>query len=102
MEIKTITWRDVSGNKLSRQLHPGMLTEKKYYKYARIREIGAKDQVLHNIEYDSDYAITWLSRKVCRPLQVLGKKQVLELIEKAWELNKLEELSRPSRLIDVD
>lgn len=102
MEIETISWRDLAGNRLNRQVHPAMLSNEKYYKYVQIRQVGNKERTLYNVEYDKDYALTWVRRKICRPLQILGKEQVLKLVEKAWEL-ELDELKQESfcpKLVD--
>ncbi|MGK7948256.1 MAG: hypothetical protein AB4368_05485 [Xenococcaceae cyanobacterium] len=100
MEIETITWRDLAGNKLNRQVHPAMLSREKYYKYVQIRQVGDRKKTFYNVEYDTDYVITWIARKICRPLQVLGKERVLKLVEKAWELGEIGELVSPSKIFD--
>lgn len=90
---KEITWRDLTGNKFSKSLHLAMLSDAKYVCTQRIRRIGESHSNIFTITYDREYAVSWLLRKVCKPLSFLGKEKMLQLIEEAWELCSKESLA---------
>ena len=84
--IKTISWRDLTGNKYSKALHGAMLAKEGYRSLIRIRRIGEAGKDVFNVTYDKEYVIEFLSRKVCTPLSYVGKEKLLELISEAWDL----------------
>ena len=88
LEVPTITWKELPGNKYSRSLHPAMFTKGKYHKYMEFAPTGATRKKMFIVEYDQEYALKWLARKVHKPLEPLGKEQVIQLIEKAYEYNE--------------
>lgn len=92
-EIKTISWRDLTGNKYSKALHGAMLAKEGYQSVIRIRKIGEAGRDAFNVVYNREYVIEFLSRKVCSPLSYIGKEKLLEAIEEAWDLYMKESLN---------
>ncbi len=86
-EIESITWKDIAGNKFNCALHPAMLCTEKYHRLVTIRRIGDENKNLFKVEYDEEYAIEWVQRKLCQPLAILGKDRVFELLNKAYEMD---------------
>ncbi len=86
LEAKSITWRDLFGNKYSKALHPAMLTEEGYTKIQRIKRVGDIVPSLFNVTYDREYAIEFISRKFCRSLSGLDKEELLQLVAESWDL----------------
>lgn len=84
-EVENITWRELSGNKFSRMLSPAMLTEEGYIKQAAIRKTGSRNRAFFNIKYNRDYLIEAIGNYICKPLFVIGKEKVLELVGEAWD-----------------
>ncbi len=84
-QAETITWRETTGNKYSKSLHPAMLTSSGYVHQARIRRIGDATKSIFHVVYDREYVIDFLSRTVCRPLFALGRQGVLNLVGEAWD-----------------
>jgi len=72
-EIKSITWRDLTGNKYLKALHPAMLSKGNYICTQRIRRIGEVEPDIFKTTYDREYAVEWLARKVCKTLSFIGR-----------------------------
>ncbi len=87
IEMRQITWREVTGNRYSRGLYPSMVSPNKFYKQAQIRRIGDVNKSTFIIEYDKDYLLAWLNSKVCKPLGALGCERIVELLKEAYEFN---------------
>jgi hypothetical protein len=85
-EIKSITWRQLAGNKFNKSLDSAMLSEAGSFATIQIRRIGTKEKDVFSVNYDKDYALEFISRRFCRPLSFLGKEKILELVNEAWEL----------------
>lgn len=85
-EVNETTWRNLTGNKFVMALHPAMLSGSGYIKQQRIRKTGDTDASLLNVKYDSDYLLQVIVRKLIKPLSVLGKEKVNDLIDNAWDL----------------
>ena len=85
-EIKSITWRDLTGNKFLKALHPAMLSEENYICIQRIRRIGEAVPDIFRTAYDQEYVVNYLSRKLCKPFAFLGKEKLIQLIDEAWTL----------------
>jgi hypothetical protein len=92
-EIKTITWRALTGNKFLKALHPAMLSKENYVCTQRIRRTGDPEPEIFKVLYDREYAVNYLCRKLCRPLSFLGKEELFELFSEAWTLYAKESLS---------
>lgn len=91
-EIKTISWRELTGNKFNSALHPAMLCKSGYRTVKQIRRTGESIPDVFTIEYDRDYVLEFLSRKVCKPLSNFGKQSAMEVLEEAlvlYEKNSL-------------
>ncbi len=84
-EAKTITWRDLTGNKFLKSLSPAMLSDDGYIKQQAIRRIGEADKTIFKVIYDRDYLIEYIGRFVCRNLFTLGKEETLNLVSEAWD-----------------
>ncbi|MDJ0691390.1 MAG: hypothetical protein QNJ41_23150 [Xenococcaceae cyanobacterium MO_188.B32] len=83
-EVHPITWRDVPRNKFVRGLHPAMFSEQKYRKYMEFVPLGGTVKEVFSVEYDEEYAVEWIAAKLCKPLEILGKEKLIELIEVAY------------------
>jgi len=59
-EIKTITWRDLTGNKFLKALHPAMLSKENYVCTQRIRRTGDPEPEIFKVLYDREYAVNYL------------------------------------------
>ena len=84
-EIETISWRDLTGNKFMKSLHPAMLTERGYVNQQLVRRTGDAGKNIFNVVYDYDYLIAYTSRFLCRNLFTLGREGVLNLVNEAWD-----------------
>ena len=76
MNIETISWRDLTGNKYSKGLEPAMLSDAGYVGERRIRKIGDVQKTIFNVVYDKEYLINHLVKSICSPLFVLGKERI--------------------------
>lgn len=85
-DIQTITWRQLTGNKFVTTINTAMLSEAGYVKQQSIRQIGGELPKVFYVVYDEDYLLQILLRKVIRPLSVLNKEKVQEIIDNAWVL----------------
>ena len=84
-EFEAISWRELTGNKFIKSLHPAMVSEKGFVKQTSIRKIGDTDKSIFKVSYDREYVIKYLGKVVCKNLQVLELEGILELIKEAWE-----------------
>ncbi len=84
-EIETISWKEMTGNKYTLNLHPAMVSEHGYVRQKPIRRIGDTLPTMFNVIYDRDYLINFVVTKLCKPLFGLSKERVLELVSEAWD-----------------
>ena len=84
-EVETISWRDLTGNKYLKSLHPAMLTERGYVSQQLVRRTGDAAKNIFNVVYDHEYLVEYTSRFLCRNLFMLGKEGVLDLVSEAWD-----------------
>ena len=84
-EVEAISWRCLFGNKFVKTLEPAMTTERGYVKQQRIKKIGDTAKTIYNVVYDRDYLSEYIFIKVCKPLFVLGKQEMLNLVEQSWD-----------------
>ena len=82
-EVHKITWREVTGCKFNRALHPMMAD--RYYIHSSLRRTGDTEKTMFEIEYDRDYLVGWMATRVCSPLQTLGKEEILKLVDEAYD-----------------
>jgi hypothetical protein len=85
-EAKTITWRELTGNKFSKSLHPAMLSENGYVTVQRVRCVGDAMPDIFNVVYDKEYAVEFVSKKFIKPVSFFGKEKATEIISEAWDL----------------
>ncbi|MDJ0692405.1 MAG: hypothetical protein QNJ41_28440 [Xenococcaceae cyanobacterium MO_188.B32] len=83
--VHSVTWRDIPRNKFLRTLHPAMFSDSKYHKYMEFTPTGCSEKKLFLVEYDEEYALKWIANKLCKPLEVLGEKQIIQLVKEAYE-----------------
>ena len=83
--LENITWRELTGNKFNKSLHPNMLLEEGLVRQTYIRRTGEGMKTLFNITYDREYVIGYLDKFVCSKLFVLGREKTLELVKEAWD-----------------
>lgn len=67
-EVETITWRDLTGNKYNKTLHPAMLSEQGFMKQVSIRRIGDVKKTVFRVVYDRDYVVEYLEKKIVKNL----------------------------------
>ncbi len=84
-EIETITWREMTGNKFIKALHPAMVSEAGYECNKSIRRIGDPVPTMFKVIYDRQYVINYIGKGICKTLFVLGKEGVLDLVDEAWD-----------------
>lgn len=98
-EIKSVSWRDATGNKFRKDLRPEMFSELGCVLQQKIRPIGVGLSELYNVHYDREYGLQYLLRKICRPLSTMDRKEVHKIIDDAWDLYDKEALTpQPSYL----
>ncbi len=89
-DIKTISWRELTGNKFSKALHPAMLTDKGYASIQKIRRTGDPVPDIFNVIYDKDYVLEFITRRLVKPLSGLGKIGLINMFDDAYNLYEKE------------
>ena len=84
-EVETILWQRLYGNKLNKGLDPAMATERGCIKQQRTRKLGDTQKTVFNVVYDREYLSEYIFIRICKPLFVLGKQEVLNLVEQSWD-----------------
>ena len=84
-EVETISWRELTGNKFSKAIDAAMLSDEGYVRPLHIKRIGDFGKSLFYVVFDRKYLVEWVSRKLCKPLFVLGKQGTLDLVAEAWD-----------------
>ena len=82
-----VHWKELTGNKYNRNLHPAMLNEDGYITQTRIKRVGDRDRRMFNVKYDRDYVVIYIYKTLLKPLELLGKERVLQIISEAWDNN---------------
>ena len=80
-----ITWQEVTGNRFNRNLHPAMLSEDGYHLHLALKRLGDTEKSLFDVVYGEDYVLGWITYRLCTPLNHLSKKEVLDLVSKAYD-----------------
>ena len=90
-EFDQISWRDLQGNKYTKSLDAGMLTEigSPHIIKANVKGEGRGKGQPQVVIYDRDYVLNWLIVRLIKPLSNHGLEGVTKLIEKAWEESNL-------------
>jgi hypothetical protein len=79
-----IRWNELLGDPFTRTLNPLML-EGKGVSFTKLsRTPGATQKVAHEISYDREYVLAFLTKKVIQSLQIKDKQEALDLISEAW------------------
>ncbi len=86
--VEIITWRKLPGNKLSTSLHAAMLTPRNYRRNMIIAPLGSHlhQKNEYSVVFDREYALSYIARKLVKPLQNEGYDGICELVADAWEL----------------
>ncbi len=80
----SIRWNEVLGDPFSRNLSPLMLIGDGVTHTKLSRTPGTANKVAHDITYDRDYAMAWLTKKVIQGLQIKDKAEAIAIISEAW------------------
>ena len=83
-EIETISWKDLTGNKYNKTLHPAMLSEQGYIKQTSVRRVGEKGKTIFNVVYDRDYVIEYLEKTVFLKLFTLNTDTLADVLVNAF------------------
>lgn len=78
-EIETISWRELTGNKYNKTLHPAMLSDRGYTKQTGIRKIGDIEKTVFNVVYDGEYVIEYLEKMVLLKLRTVDLEELIEV-----------------------
>ena len=84
MKLKPITWRELRGNRYNRGLNLAMLHEEKYHKWMLVALRQGEKKTYCEVEYDKEYVLNYLIKKVCKPFDSLGLDALLELVREAY------------------
>ena len=84
-EVETISWRCLFGNRFNKTLDPAMATERGCIKQQRVKRVGDTQKAIFNVVYGKDFLSEYIFIKICKPLFVLGKQEVLDLVEQSWD-----------------
>ena len=84
-ETESISWRDLPGNKYIKALDPAMCSDAGYVNLQRVRKKGEDKRRFCNVQYDKTYLLEIVARKLVKPLFVLGKDNLIDLIQEAWD-----------------
>ena len=85
LDLKTISWQEMVGNRYTKALHPAMVSKAGYEKVKSVRRIGDAVPTAFRVIYDRQYVIDYVGRGICKTLFVLGKQGVLNLVDEAWD-----------------
>lgn len=94
-EYRTISWKDLPGNKYSKSLDAAMASKQGYTVIHKVKKAYDFDEAFCNVVYDRDYLVHFLIKKVLFSLASLGKETIDGLINEAWlELNGIADSDR--------
>ncbi|MGL5880540.1 MAG: hypothetical protein ACRC2V_22585 [Xenococcaceae cyanobacterium] len=80
-----IRWNEVLGDPFSRNLSPLMLVGDGVTHTKLSRTPGTANKVAHDITFDRDYVMAWLTKKVIQGLHIKDKEEALKIISEAWD-----------------
>ena len=83
-EIETISWRDLTGNRYNKTLHPAMLSGNSYIKQTGVRRVGDKEKTVFNVVYDRDYVVEYLEKVVFLKLRVIDTDNLGDVLAEAF------------------
>lgn len=84
-EVETISWRDLTGNKYNKTLHPAMLSDEGYINQQAIRRAGDAGKTIFDVIYDHEYLLSYIDKHLCSKLFTLGKEEVVKLVAESWD-----------------
>lgn len=84
-DIETISWRLKTGNKFSKSPDAAMDSDAGCINSESFRRIGDVVKSYYKVQYDHDYLVEWIARKICNNLMPLGNQRIHELIDEAWD-----------------
>lgn len=84
-KVETISWKELTGNKYTKGLHPAMVSAIGYIADREIRRIGDVKPTVFKVRYDHQYVMEYIGKTLCKTLSNLGKEKVLELVSNAWD-----------------
>lgn len=94
-EYRTISWKDLPGNKYSKSLDAAMASKQGYTVIHKVKKCHSPTEAFCNVVYDRDYVVQFLIKKVLFSLASLGKEAIDGLINEAWlELNGITDAGR--------
>jgi hypothetical protein len=79
-----ITWRQLTGNKFNRSLHPAMLSENGSIELMLIQPRNLPKGE-YRVLYNKSYVIGFIASKFVKPLQLEGYDGLCEIVAKSWE-----------------
>lgn len=89
-EPTRISWRMLTGNKFRCDLLPEMFSDAGCIKMQSIRKTGDAIKSVFEVVYDREYGLEVLTRKIIKPLAVMGREEVVKLINEAWDMYEKE------------
>jgi hypothetical protein len=78
----------LTGNRYLQGILPEMFSDYGCIKQQRIRKTGDLTPSVFEVNYDREYGLEFLSKKICKRLQTLGREQVHALLDEAWDLTE--------------
>lgn len=81
----SIRWNEVLGDPFSRNLSPLMLVGDGVTHTKLSRTPGTANKVAHDITFDRDYVMAWITKKVIQGLHIKDKEEALKIISEAWD-----------------
>ncbi|NJK46991.1 hypothetical protein HC931_01120 [Candidatus Gracilibacteria bacterium] len=81
----SIRWNEVLGDPFSRNLSPLMLVGDGVTHTKLSRTPGTANKVAHDITYDRDYVMAWLTKKFIQGLQIKDKNDAIAIISEVWD-----------------
>jgi predicted GTPase len=89
-EPTRISWRMLTGNKFRCALLSEMFSDAGCIKMQSTRKTGDAVKSVFEVMYDRDYGLKVLLIKIVKPLAVMGREEVIELINEAWDMYEKE------------
>lgn len=86
LNIPTVSWTKLQGNKYSKSLTPHMLLKGGYPVTMQSRVVGEtkSGSKIVTVIFDRNYIVNWLIVKVIKALENEGLDAILELVKEAW------------------
>lgn len=81
---KRIPWKKLPRNVFSRNIHSDMLKKPGMQAQMYFVPKGAIERDVFLVEYDREYVLSWILKKVLIPLGHLEEEEVIRLIKEAY------------------